>query len=40
MLAKFIQNFDFKLDPNESFQISNSVTLKPKNGTKCFITLR
>ena len=40
MIAKFIQRFDFKLDPNQSFNIAQDLTLRPADGTQCILTLR
>nr|UOU03248.1 cytochrome P450 3049E2-2 [Brachionus rubens] len=37
VLAKFIQHFQFKLDPNQSFGITESATLRPIDGVKVFI---
>ena len=40
VLAKFVQRFDFKLDPNQSFDIQETTTLRPKGGTMAKISLR
>ncbi len=40
VIAKLLQKFDFKLDPTQSFDIEQNGTLRPKDGTRCFITLR
>jgi cholesterol 24(S)-hydroxylase len=40
LIAKFIQNFDFRLDPTQKFHTADLGTLKPFDGTKCFISLR
>nr|UOU03249.1 cytochrome P450 3049E2-1 [Brachionus rubens] len=37
ILAKFIQHFQFKLDPNQSFGITEWTTLRPVDGVKVFI---
>merc|ERR1712004_26482 len=40
VLAKFVQRFDFTLDPNQSFDIQETTTLRPKGGTMAKISLR
>ena len=40
LIAKIIKNFDYELDPNQSFGITQEFTLKPKDGTKCTFKLR
>jgi hypothetical protein len=35
-----MQNFDFKLNPNQSFAALAAGTLRPKDGTKCYLTQR
>ena len=40
MIAKILQKFDFKLDPTQSMAIHQALTLRPKDGTRCFLTLR
>jgi len=40
LLAKFVQRFDFELDPNQSFDIEETTTLRPKGGTKATLKLR
>jgi cytochrome P450 len=40
VLAKLFQRFDIKLDPNQSFHMEQVVVLRPKEGTKVFLTLR
>ncbi len=40
VLAKFIQKFDLILDPNQSFSLLQNLTLRPKDGTRCTLTLR
>ena len=39
-LAKFIQNFDFKLDPNQSFRPIEMTTLRPVDGCKAYLSIR
>lgn len=39
-IAKLLQMFDFKLDPTQSFDYEQALTLRPKDGTRCFLTLR
>jgi hypothetical protein len=39
-MAKIIQKFDIVLDQNQSFEIIEELTLKPKDGTRCVLTLR
>nr|QUF59384.1 cytochrome p450 CYP3049B2 [Brachionus angularis] len=40
MIAKILQRFEFELDPNQSMQIEQALTLRPKDGTKCFLKLK
>nr|QUF59387.1 cytochrome p450 CYP3049E1 [Brachionus angularis] len=40
ILAKFIQNFDFKLDENQSFKIVEYTTIRPIDGVKVYLTPR
>jgi cholesterol 24(S)-hydroxylase len=39
-IARFLQTFDLKLDPTQSFAIESSTTLRPKDGCRCALTLR
>jgi cholesterol 24-hydroxylase len=40
LIAKFIQNFDFTLNPTQSYAIADALTLRPKDGVKCKLTMR
>jgi hypothetical protein len=40
MLAKLIQVFDFKLDMAQSFHAVEYLTMRPKDGCKCRLTVR
>nr|AHL88997.1 cytochrome p450 3049E1 [Brachionus koreanus] len=40
ILAKLIQHFDFKLDPDQSFDVVQYTTLRPIDGVKVFLTPR
>ena len=40
VLAKFVQRFDFTLDPNQSFDIQETTTLRPKGGTMATLKFR
>lgn len=40
LLAKFIQNFDFSLDPNENFKVAMHTAITPASGTKCVLKIR
>jgi hypothetical protein len=40
MIAKILQNFDFKLDPTQSLDAIQALTIKPKDGIRVFLTLR
>lgn len=40
MIAKLVQRFDFKLDPNQSFDCAVETTMRPKDGTKCYLSVR
>lgn len=39
ILAKIIQRFNFEMDPDQSFDIEESTTLKPEGGAVCTLTL-
>ncbi|XP_071159718.1 cholesterol 24-hydroxylase-like isoform X3 [Mytilus edulis] len=39
ILSKIVQRFNFEMDPNQSFDIEESATLKPKGGAFCSFTL-
>nr|QEV83801.1 cytochrome P450 [Brachionus rotundiformis] len=39
-LAKFIQNFNFKLDPNQSFEGVQHATINPASGTLAVLEIR
>ena len=39
ILAKIMQRFNFELDPDQSFEIVERTTLKPKGGVMCTLTL-
>lgn len=34
-----MQRFNFELDPDQSFEIEERATLKPKGGVMCTLTL-
>ena len=40
LLAKFIQRFNMQLDMDQSFDIVETTTIHPKDGTKCTLTVR
>ena len=40
VLTKFVQRFDFTLDPNQSFDIQETTTLRPKGGTMATLKFR
>lgn len=40
MVAKIIQNFNIKLDPTQSMKLSMDLTLRPTDGTRCWLSLR
>jgi hypothetical protein len=40
IIAKIIQNFDIALDPTQSFDIFEAITIKPKDGTRCKLKIR
>ncbi|KAJ8045974.1 Cholesterol 24-hydroxylase [Holothuria leucospilota] len=40
ILAKLYQNYDFKLDPTQSFEILDQLTLKPKGQCMNYIYSR
>ncbi len=40
VIAKLLQKFDFKLDPTQSMEYVQQMSLRPKDGTRCFISLR
>nr|ATW72316.1 cytochrome p450 CYP3049A4 [Brachionus calyciflorus] len=39
-LAKFVQNFDFRLDETQSFAGKELLTLRPKDGCRIYLTQR
>ena len=39
-IAKFVQNFDLKLDPAESKRVAQHMTLHPADGTLCVLSCR
>lgn len=39
-LAKFVRNFDFELDPSQDFGKTQEATLRPTDGTRCFLSPR
>ena len=39
-IAKLLQMFEFRLDPTQSFAYEQALTLRPKDGARCFLTLR
>nr|UOU03258.1 cytochrome P450 3049A1 [Brachionus rubens] len=39
-LAKFVQNFDFKLDETQSYAGKELLTLRPKDGCRVYLTQR
>ena len=40
MIAKFLQRFDYKLDPTQSWHIEQTITIHPTDGARSFLTLR
>lgn len=40
ILSKFIQKFNLELDPNQSFDVEQAATLKPKDGVLATLTMR
>ncbi|XP_787104.4 cholesterol 24-hydroxylase [Strongylocentrotus purpuratus] len=40
VICKLIQQLEFQLVPNQSFEFVQEVTLKPKDGCKSYITMR
>ena len=40
IIAKLVQNFDFELCPDQSFQVVQDGTIKPKDGVICFVRPR
>ena len=40
LLSKFVQRFDIHLDPTQSFDIEETATLRPRDGTRATLTLR
>ena len=42
MIAKLLQNFmsDFMSNPSQSFIKEQNLTLRPKDGTKCVLSIR
>ena len=40
ILSKLIKNFDFELIPNQSLKAVQHATIRPRDGTKVFITPR
>ena len=40
IFAKILQNFNYELDPNQSFDILENTTLRPKDGVKVNISWR
>ncbi len=40
IVAKFIQSFDFVLDPTQNFGIKQNTTLFPGDGTRCTLLPR
>ena len=40
ILTKLIKNFDFELVPGQNLGVDIQFTLRPIDGTKCFITPR
>lgn len=40
MIAKLLQRFDYELDPKQSWNIEESLTIRPVDGSRCFLTLR
>lgn len=40
MIAKFLQRFEYVLDPDQSTKIEQRVTIRPGDGARSFLTLR
>jgi len=40
ILCKFFKNFDFELDMNQSFDILDTASLRPKGGAMVTLTPR
>ena len=40
MLAKFVKNFEFDLDPNQDFSVCSKTTLRPRDGVKLTLKIR
>lgn len=40
MIAKFLQRFDYKLDPTQSWHIEQTLTVHPTDRARSFLTLR
>ena len=40
LMARFLQEFEFKLSPGQGIEIIESGTLKPKFGTKGTLVIR
>ena len=40
IIAKLVKNFDFELVPNQNLNPVSFTTLRPIDGTKCFVTQR
>ena len=40
IIAKLIKNFDFELISNQNLKPIQALTMSPRNGVKCRISLR
>lgn len=40
LIAKFLQNYEYKLSPGQCFDAAQELTLRPKDGVNCTISLR
>jgi len=40
IMTKLIQRFEFELDPNQSFDVLDVITLRPKGRAAVSLTLR
>ena len=40
MIAKFLQKFNYKLDPTQSWGMEQSLTIRLIDGARSFLTLR
>jgi hypothetical protein len=40
IIAKLLQKFEYKLDQSQSWHIEQSLTIKPKDGARCFLSVR